>query len=303
MLRLRREPARLSVLYSPYCRYLEKARRFVQNRGDSRFNPGDLFTGVMETCQDYGALPASVYGPPTEQTPLDHTRLDSELEHFVEGIRQRAEWDEPAVLAQVTKILDRHLSAPPRTFFYQRKVYTPKSFADEVVNLPWHEYLMFTSFESGPFNTFTEFRVPDNWRHNTNFMNLPLSDFYQTLKTALQRGFSVAVSMDNSEPSYFMTGRYCVIPDSDIAAGQVSQAAREMRFRDGRTQDDHAIHFLGYTHCDRQDWFLARDSCMVVWRGGNAGNLFLHESYVKLKILAFVVHRDGVQGVNQSAGE
>jgi hypothetical protein len=33
---------------------------------------------------------------------------------------------------------------------------------------------MLTSFESAPFNTFTELKVPDNWRHNTNFFNIPL---------------------------------------------------------------------------------------------------------------------------------
>ena len=294
MARLKLPPVRLSVMYPVYCGYLEKARRYVQTKGASRFSPGDLFTGLPDACREYGAMPAAVYDKPSAEGVFDQTRLYPELEECMHEVKLHAQWNEARVLSRVKKILNRHLGEPPKTFFYQGRTYTPKSFVAEVVQLPWTEYVMLTSFESAPFNTFTELKVPDNWRHNTNFFNVPLPVFYDALKGALRAGFSAAVDLDTSEPSYETTGRYCFIPDFDISAAQITQAARDLRFLNGATSDDHAVHLIGCTSVGGEDWFLAKDSWKVAWRDGNQGSLFLHSSYVKLKVLAFLVHRDGV---------
>ena len=294
MARLKLDSVRLSVVYPVYCGYLEKARRFVRTKGKSRFSPGDLFTGVFDVCREYGTMPASVYDKSSASGVFDHTQLYADLEAFIEGVKLQGKWDETRVLSQVKKILNRHLGEPPKTFAYNGKTYTPNSFLAEVVRLPWADYLMLTSFESAPFGTFTELKVADNWRHNTNFFNVPLPMFYDALRGAVRNGFSAAIDLDNSEPSYDATRRYCLIPDFDIAAGQITQAARELRFLNGATSDDHAIHIIGCKDFGGEDWFLAKDSWKAVWRDGNRGVLFLHSSYVKLKVLAFLVHRDGV---------
>jgi bleomycin hydrolase len=297
MARLKLEPVRLSVLYPLYCAYLEKARRFVQTKGASRFAAGDLFTGVPGQWQKYGALPASVYDRFKDGARLDHSKLYKELENVTKKIKQQDHWDEAAAVAQVAGILNRYLGEPPQTFSFNGKTYSPNSFLAEVVRLPWNEYLMITSFESAPFNTFTDLKVPDNWRQNTNFFNVPLSVYYNAFKDAIRAGFTVAVSIDTTEPSYKTTGRYCLIPDSDIPPAKIDQEAREARFLSHETTDDHAIHIIGYNNSRGEDWFLAKDSWKTVWRDGNKGDLFLHSSYVELKILAFIVHRDGVPAV------
>jgi bleomycin hydrolase len=297
MARLHETPVRLSVIYPAYCEFLEKARYFVETKGASRFDPGDLFTGVPEVCRKYGALPAEAYEKLPNPNGLDQLRLYSELQGFMLAVKQRQQWDEAQVLAGVRDILNRHLGEPPASFSYKQKRYTPQSFAAETVRLPWSDYLMFTSFEYAPFSSFTEFKVPDNWRHNTNYFNLPLPLFYQVLTNALRTGFSVVVSIDTTEPSYETTGRYGLIPDADIPAAAITQDAREFRFRNGTTTDDHAVHIIGFGQFAGQDWFLAKDSSPTAWGGTNDGCLFLHDTYVKLKILAFLVHRDGVSKV------
>ncbi|HWX23317.1 MAG TPA: C1 family peptidase [Candidatus Binatia bacterium] len=294
MARLKLPSVHLSVMYPTYCQYLEKARRFIQTKGASRFNPGDLFTGVPEACQKYGALPASAYDKDLENHLPDQTRLYGELENLMQKIKRQDEWDEALVLPKVRQILNRNLGEPPGTFSFDGKTYTPKAFVEEVVRLPWSDYVMLTSFESAPFNTFTELKVPDNWHHNTNYFNVPLTVFYDAFKEAVRNGFSVAVSIDTTEPSYRQTGRYCLVLDSDVPAEAIGQTAREVRFLNGSTTDDHAIHIIGYKSFQGEDWFLAKDSWKTTWREGNHGDLFLHSSYVKLKILAFIVNRDGV---------
>jgi bleomycin hydrolase len=294
MARLHLPSVRLSVMYPPYCQFLEKARRFVQTKGESRFDPGDLFTGVPEAFLKYGALPASAYDKQTDKKLPDQSRLYAELQKLMADTRRKGQWDESRVLGKVQHILNRYLGKPPEKFSFDGKTYTRKSFVDEVVKLPWSDYVLLTSFKNAPFNTFTEFKVPDNWHHNTNYFNLPLPVFYDAFKHALQNGYSVAVSIDTSEPSYRVTGRYCFIPATALSDSGITQELREQQFMSGATTDDHAIHILGYRNTGGEDWFLAMDSWRTTWRDGNHGCLFLHESYVKMKILAFIVHRDGV---------
>lgn len=294
MARLKLEPVRLSVLYPLYCAYLEKTRLFVQTRGESRYAPGDLFTGVPELWQRYGALPASIYDHITNGRTLDHDKLYAELDALTQEIKREGRWNEAKALSRVTKILNQYLGEPPKKFEFNGKTYTPLTFLNQVVRLPWSEYIMATSFEYAPFNTFTTLDVPDNWRRNTNFFNVPLPVYYDAFKDAVRSGYTVAVSVDTSEPAYKITGRHCFIPNFDIAPAKIDQTAREMRFTDGATTDDHAIHIIGWNNFDGEDWFLAKDSWKTAWQHGSKGDLFLHSSYVKLKVLAFIVHRDGV---------
>ncbi len=297
MARLKLRPVRLSVMYPAYCQYIEKARRFAQTQGKSRISPGDTFCGVLDACREYGAMPTGAYDGRPGGKSFSQSRLYADLEQYIQEVRLRRQWDEERVVSQVREILNRHLGEPPKTFTYDGKKYTPQTFLAEVVRLPWPDYVMVSSFESAPFNTYTELKVPDNWRHNTNFFNVPLSVFYDAFKGALRAGFSVAVEMDNSEPCYDATGRYCFIPDFDLPLGGITQAGREVGFRNGTTTDDHAVHVVGWTDVGGEDWYLAKDSWQVAWRQGNQGDLFLHGPYVKLKVLAFIVHRDGIPDV------
>lgn len=297
LLRLGQPPVRLSVMYPAYCRYLEKARRFAQTRGATRLTPGDIFLGVPEICERYGALPAEVYEKGTDGPAYDQKQLYAELKEYAQQATAAADWDEERVVARVKQILDKHLGAPPATFRFHGKTCTPQSFLAEQVRLPWKEYVCLMSFASSPFNTFAELKVPDNWRHSTNFLNVPLPVFYDAFKHAIRAGFTVAVEMDNSEPCYEVTGRYCFIPDTDVPAARIDQAAREARFVSGATEDDHALQLNGWANIGGQDWFLGQDSWRLAWRDGNHGTIFIHGDYVKLKVLAFLVHRDGVPQV------
>jgi bleomycin hydrolase len=294
MARLKLEPVRLSVIYPLYYGYLEKARLFIQTKGESRFAPGDLFTGVPDLWQKYGAVPVSAYERFTNGMNLNQTNLYDQLDDLMAEVKRSDRWDEGQTLSKVKKLLNRYLGEPPKNFSFKGKTYTPLSFLREVVRLPWNEYVMVTSFENAPFNTFAELQVPDNWHHNTNFFNVPLPLFYDSLKGAVRSGYTVAVSADTSEPSYKITGHYCFVPDFDIAPAKIDQHARELRFFDGSTTDDHAIHIVGWADAGGEDWFIAKDSSKSAWRDGNQGEMFLHSSYVKLKVLAFIVHRDGV---------
>jgi bleomycin hydrolase len=218
MQRLGMEPVRLSVFYPVSYLFLEKAKLYIRTRGQSRFGPGDLFSGVLDIIKEYGTIPSAVYGGAKEEVPANHAELYRELEQYMASVKTRAVWQEGPILQRVQALLSKYLGKPPTTFSYKGKTFSPQSFFKEVVTLPWNEYVVITSFQYAPFYQFTELRVPDNWKHQANYFNVPLDVFYTSLKDALTHGYSVAVDVDISEPSFELTKDVAIIPDFDIPA-------------------------------------------------------------------------------------
>jgi len=300
MKRFGREPVRLSVMFPVYYGFVEKAKRFVQSHGESRFSPGDLFSGVIDMIQQYGAVPAEAYeGIQSEHTIFNHNALYAELDSVMNRAKCIGDWNGELILANVRTILDTYLGSPPEKFIYNGKEYSPCTFYSDVVCLPFDEYLTVTSFLYAPFNQFIELKVPDNWKHHTNYFNVPLDLFYCSLKDAVAGEYSVAIDMDNSEPSYRMTKQYAFIPEFDIPKDSLTQYKREALFQSGATTDDHLMHIVSYRIFGSEEWYLVKDSWRTAWEGPNYGYFFFHESYIKLKVLAFFVHHDGVPGITK----
>ncbi len=296
MKRLGLTPVKLSVVYPEYCVFLEKAGEFIATRGASRFAPGDLFTGVFSILPRYGALPEESYrGSVHSCKTLNQDLLYRELDEYMQSIRRRADWDSLAIMTQVRAILDRHLGAPPAEFEYRGTKYTPLSFVNNVVRIPWKEYIKVQSFLYAPFGAFSRLRVPDNWSGDTSYFNIPLDAFYTSLVSAIRAGYSVACDADISEPEYDAATGSVMVPASDLPRAAISQEAREFRFEDGSTQDDHLVHIVGYTRMGDDDWFLVKDSWRTAYATPHPGYLFVHGSYVKLKVLSFLVHQSALR--------
>ena len=151
-----------------------------------------------------------------------------------------------------------------------------------------------TSFEYAPFHTFTDLRVPDNWRKNKRYYNVPLDAFYEGLKGALRAGYSAAIDGDISEPGRVGERDIAFIPDDDIPPALITQEAREHRFREKMTTDDPLMHIVGMTESGGHDWFLVKDSWRDAWEGRHKGYFFYRGDFAKLKILAYLVHKEAV---------
>jgi bleomycin hydrolase len=300
MKRLGREPVRLSVMFPVYFGFIEKAKHFVQSRGESRFNPGDLFSGVIDVMQQYGAVPMEAYeGTQSGHAIFNHNALYAELDSVMNRAKRIGDWNGELILANVRNILNTHLGSPPEKFLFNGIEYSPCTFSSNVVCMPFDDYLMVTSFLYAPFNQFIELKVPDNWKHHTNYFNVPLDLFYYSLKNAIARKYSLALDMDNSEPSYRITKQYAFLPEFDIPKDSLAQSKREALFQSGATTDDHLVHVVSYKKYGCEDWYLVKDSWRAAWEGPNDGYFFFHESYMKLKVLAFFVHRDAVPEITK----
>ncbi len=291
--RLTKRNIKLSELYTVYWEYIEKARRFVQERGDSEFGEGSESNAVKRIWKKYGIVPAEVYsGLKPNQKVHDHRKLYEEMNNYLQYVKTNHLWNEEVTISTIISILNHYLGEPPKSFDYQGKNYTPLEFFQKVVRLNMDDYLDFLSLKQQPYYQQVEFEVPDNWWHSKEYYNIPLDEFMAIIKKAVRNNYSVCIGGDVSEPGYDSHYEVAMVPSFDIPSQFIDEDARQLRFSNKTTEDDHGIHLVGYWEKDGQDWYLIKDSGSGARNGPNFGYYFYHEDYIKLKMLSFMVHKD-----------
>ena len=294
--RLSGQKIKLSEIWVVYWEYVEKMRRFVRERGDSLIDEGSESGAIARIWKQYGAVTEAAYpGVLSNDGRHDHSRLIEQLKELSEWVKAHDVWDEDRVLAMTRAILDRELGAPPQRLTYEGKEYTPQQFLAEVLKLRLDDYVEFMSTLSLPFYTRGEYKVPDNWWHDASYYNVPLDEWYAAAKRAAQKGYTMAIGGDVSEPGYYGFESIAVIPTFDIPQQYIDQDARELRFYYHATEDDHGLHLVGYANVGGRDWFLIKDSARSSRWGKFEGYYFYRDDYFRLKMLTFLVHKDAVK--------
>lgn len=289
---------KMSEMHTVYFEYLEKARRFVRERGDSHFAEGSEHNAVTRMWKLYGAVPLAAYkGVVAEDGRHDHMRLSREMTDFLQFVKEKDLWDEEWVLAVIRTILDKYLGPPPTEFAYEGKKYTPKSFVAKVLEVDPDDYVGFMSTMATPFFAKGKFEVSDNWWQDGSYHNVPVELFMETLSGAVKGGYTVAIGGDVSEPGKNYRQDLAFVPTFDIPQDYIDQSAREYRISNGSTGDDHGIHLVGWKEVAGKLWFLIKDSGRSARHGKYEGYYFFREDFVKLKMLTFMVHRGAVAPV------
>ena len=300
-LRLTGKELQLSEMFTVYWETVEKAREYVRTRGASLFDEGSETNAVQRMMAKYGAVPMEAYtGAKPGQPFHDHGKMVAELNAYVAGVKRDAAWNEREVVETVRDILDHHLGAPPTEVKVAGKTMTPKEYLRDVVKFKPANYVTFMSLKSEPFWTEAEYKVPDNWWHSKDYYNVPLTDFMSLVKNALRAGYSISIGGDVSESGIDSKLGLMAVPSYDIPSSFINDDARLLRFVNGATTDDHAMHLIGFAERESGMWFLIKDS----GAGGHAnkehsGYWYAHEDYVKLKMMTATVHKDAVKDVLQ----
>ncbi len=298
--RLHDKKIKLSELYTVFWEYVEKARRFIKEEGDSRFGQGSEANATLLRMKQYGCVPAEAYtGLLDDQTVHNHEQMFKEMRDYLRYLKDYDYWDETVALNQIKTILVKYMGEPPNSFKYEGQIYTPKLFLKEVCQINPDDYVGFMSTLKTPFYEKGEFDVPDNWWHSDDYHNIPLDDFYQAIKSSIQNGYSVCIGGDVSEPGKYGWEDIAVVVPWDIKSEDIDQSARELRFYNKTTTDDHGVHLVGYTEQNGRDWFLIKDSGSSSHYGDYKGYYFFRGDFVKLKMLTFMVHKDAVESLLQ----
>ena len=290
----------ISELYTVYWEHVEKAREYVRTRGRSVHGEGSESNAVFRIWKKYGCVPASAYtGLKPGATFHDHENtLFPEIHAYLASVKAANAWNEETVVATVRAILDHWLGAPPEKVTVDGASYTPEEYLAKVVRIDPGDYVDLLSLMEKPWYEKVEFPVPDNWWHSADYHNLPLDEFMAAIKGAIRKGYSIEIGGDMSEPGYSRgAAGMAVVPSWDIPAAFIDDEARQFRFSNGTTADDHGLHLVGYVEKDGKDWYLIKDSWSSAYNSSHPGYYFFHEDYMRLKMLCCSMHKDAVKEV------
>lgn len=294
--RIHKRKIKLSEAYVAYWEFVEKAKYFVQTRGNSLFAEGSQANAVKRIWKQYGVVPYEVYtGLLPGQKYLDHQLMFKEMSEFLKNVKQNQIWNEDFVVSTIKQIMNKYMLEPPQKFNFEGKEYTPVSFLRDVVKLNLDEYVDVISILEPGYYKQIAYDVPDNWWNDQSYYNLPLPEFMEAIKTAIKSGYSLALGGDVSEPGYYSFEDVAMVPSWDIPSQFIDDKARQFRFSNGTTTDDHGVHLVGYTQKDNGMWFLIKDSGSGARNGKAVGYYFYHEDYIKLKMMVFMVHRSAIE--------
>lgn len=285
---------KLSEMWSAYWEYVEKARGFVQSRGKSLFLGGSKAKSVSRIWQKYGVVPANVYtGLLPNQKYLCTTQMYDKMRDYLNFVKEHNIWNEEEIIATIKSIMDHWIGTPPETFQFEKKYITPKQYLEEYLKLNLDDYVEIISHMQDPYYEDVEHKVPaNNWRHSKDYFNIPLDDFMAIIKKGIRDGYTVCIAGDvleagkNSELDVF------VVPTFDIPSEYIDENARQFRFSNGSTTEDHVVHLVGFLEKDGQDWYLIKYSGASSRNGKLNGYYMYSEDYVKLKMLSYIIHKD-----------
>jgi len=297
ILRITGKTINLSELYPVYFEYIEKAKGYINTRGKTYLAEGSETNAVQRMMEWYGIVPAEAYeGKPSNQPYYNHEKMFGEFEAYLKNCKRINFWDEAAIISNIKSILNHYMGAPPTSFKYNGKSYTPKSFLKNATKLEPNNYVDFMSLMQKPYWSREEYKVPDNWWRSDAYYNVPLDEFMFVIKNAIKNGYSISIGGDVSESGYSSSYDVAMIPSYDIPSEFIDENARQFRFSNGTTTDDHAIHLIGYKIDETGDWwFLIKDSGSGARNGNFPGYYFYHEDFVKLKMMTFTIHKDAVK--------
>jgi len=294
--RLFNKKVKLSEMYTVYWEYIEKARRFIREKGNSEFDQGSEANAVTRIWKQYGVVPLDAYtGMLPGQKFHDHQEMFKEMDSYLKGLKETETWNEDAALSEIKIILNKYMLEPPEEFEAEGIKYTPSEYLQKYLGLNLNDYVDILSYMQQPYYQQVEYEVEDNWWHNKDYYNVPLNEFMNALKKAIRNGYTMSIGGDVSEAGYLTKYDVAIVPAFDIPSEYIDENSRQFRFSNKTTTDDHGIHLAGYMEKNGKDWYLVKDSGAGARNGNNKGYCFYHEDYIKLKMMDFMVHKDAVK--------
>ena len=296
--RLHGKRIKISEMFTVYWEYVEKAKRYIQERGNSNFSEGSEGNAVKRIYEMYGAVPRSEYdGMENGRAYYSHADMYKEMNTFLKSLKQSNAWNEEFGLNTIKSILNHHMGVPPIEFDFEGKHYTPKSFLKKYLKLNMDDYVDILSYMQEPYWKKVEYKVPDNWWHSEDYYNVPLDIYMELWNYAIQNGYTMSIGGDVSEAGFSRKTNCAMIPDFDIPYNYINEYARQFRFSNKTTTDDHGMHCVGwYKAKDGKMWYLIKDSSSGSRNHDDDdamfGYYFFRDDYVKLKMMDFGVHKD-----------
>lgn len=298
--RIYKKKVKLSEMFTVYWEYVAKAREYVDTRGKSNFGEGSEGNAVARQWKIYGTMPEDVYdGKLPGQKFYNHEKMFAEMEAYLKNLKITNAWNADITEENIKAILNHYMGVPPTEFVVDGTKYTPKTYLKDYLKLNPDDYVEILSYKQEPYWQKVEYKVPDNWWHSKEYYNLPLDEFMKIIKNSIREGYTMSIGGDVSETGFSSETQCAMIPSYDIPSEYINEDARQFRFSNKTTTDDHGMHLVGYFEKDGKDWYLIKDSSSGSRNNDKTapefGYYFFSEDYVKLKMMGFTIHKDAVK--------
>jgi len=311
LLRMGKEEVDLSEMFVVRFTYPQKAKNYIRLHGNATFGQGGQAHDVIDQIKRYGIVPEEVYaGMNIDEKKHNHGEIFSMLNAVLDATKKRRKltpkWNEA-----FGAVLNSYLGKPPVDFKYKGKKYTPESFANDFCSWNFEDYIELTSYSHQPYYEKVRLEVPDNWTFNSDYYNVPINDLEKIIDNAIKKGHSVVWDGDVSEHDFSSrkTG-YAIVPEKDwedktkaerdekitepIKEKKITRELRLKTYNNYLTTDDHLMHIVGLAHDQNgTKFYYTKNSGGIVDRK-NDGYVYMSLSYVRLKTIAIMVHKDAL---------
>lgn len=331
VLRLQNKEVDFSEMFVVSYTMQERAELYVRLHGNATFAPGGAFSDVLYCMKHHGLVPQADmpgirYG---EELPV-HNELDAVAKAYVQAIA-KGKFDKltPVWKKGLKAIYDTYLGVCPTEIKTDGKTMTPQEYAKSL-GLDADNYVSLTSFTHHPFYTQFAIEIEDNWRHSLSY-NLPLDEFMDVMRYAVNNGYTIAWGADVSETGFTRDG-LAVMPDVDNGAEltgsdmakwtgmsnadkrkeltarplpeiDATQEMRQQAFDNWQTTDDHGMLIYGIAKDQNgKPYFMVKNSWGTedfTWKG----IWYASEAFVKYKTINIIVHKDALpKGIAKKLG-
>lgn len=312
LLRMDKGEFDLSEMYVVRNVYPQKALLYIRNHGNANFGEGGQSHDVIKTIKRYGIVSETIYpGLQKGENRHDHSELYAVLKSMLDAVLSNKN-NKITPLWQVAfeSIIDIYLGKPPQKFDFNRKSYTPQSFVNDVLQLNLDDYIEITSYGFYSFYKKINLQIPDNWDHDSNYINVPIDDMEAIVDYAIKNGYTVIWDGDVSEKEFSTkTLGYAVVPiksweEKKLAEQQtaittpeeekqIAQQLRDDTFNNFTTTDDHLMHIIGLAHDQKgTKFYLIKNSSGPDRK--YEGYVYLSRSYFRLKTIAITVNKKAI---------
>jgi bleomycin hydrolase len=288
----------LSEMFTVRNIYIDKAKNYILRGGKAQFGEGGLGHDELRAVANYGAIPLEDYsGLINGEKIYNHQKLFRALQEYLDSVLRKQPISDNWLDGYI-KILDEYLGAPPKEFTYNGKMYTPSSFAKDVLHFNADDYVSLTSFTHEPYYKPFILQVPDNFA-NGSFYNLPLNELIQVVEDAVNKGYTVGWDADVSNKGFMQQNGIALNLDNstsytkeqinpDLKEAPYDATIRQELYENLTTQDDHLMHITGIEKSKTgKTFFVVKNSWGKI--GPFDGYINVSEAYFAINTISVII--------------
>ena len=280
----------LSEMFIARYAYIDKATMFLATGGKTYFEGGGQFHDVIRVVKKYGMVPEDVYSGKVEgMAAHNHAQLDKAMKNLAYGLLGKGRKElNTKDLKIINDTLDYYLGKVPQVFFYKGRLYSPETFAKEMIPFA-DDYVELMSFSNLPMYKKCLLVDKYNWAGDSLY-NVPLDEMYQLVDTAIAKGWSLGWEGDVTNSGLGFLSSYAkgdeALHDYDIE--RIKNYATEV------TERDHMLHITGIGIDEKKNkWFYLKNS-WGNWYGQLKGYMYMDQEYFKMNTVIMMVNKNGL---------